>query len=69
VAEGIAAPLVRLTTTEVIGILQISDADVQWLVNTGQLTPREIGNNQIFNSVDVWRLIQTYRDVAHRRSK
>lgn len=29
---------VWLTWAEVIGALQIPDADAQWLVNTGQLT-------------------------------
>ncbi len=60
---------VWLTWAEVIGALQIPDADAQWLVNTGQLTSRLARNGVMFNSLDVWRLIQSYRDVAHRRGR
>jgi hypothetical protein len=65
----VASRQVWLAWAEVIGTLQIPDADCQWLVNTGQLTPRLARNGMMFNSLDVWRLIQSYRDVAHRRGR
>ena len=56
------------TWEDVTGILQLPDIDAQWLVNTGR-DPRVFRNKTMFNSLDVWRLIQSYRDVAHRRGR
>jgi hypothetical protein len=66
---AVAHRLTWLSSPEVCGILQVSQGDIQWLVDTGQLTPRVIRNETMFNSLDVWRLIQSYRDVAHRRGR
>ncbi len=58
-----------LTWPDVAGIFRIPDDDIRWLVNTGQLTPRVVRGVTMFNSLDVWRLIQSYRDAAHRRGR
>lgn len=58
-----------LTWGRVTDILQIPEVDIRWLVDTCQLTPRTIRDQEVFNSLDIWRLIQSYRDVAHRRGK
>jgi hypothetical protein len=68
-SAAVAHQVIWLSSPEVCGILQVPQDDIQWLVDTGQLTPRVIRNETIFNSLDVWRLIQSYRDVAHRRGR
>jgi hypothetical protein len=64
---AIAPNQVWLSWEKVTGILQIPDTDIHWLVNTGQLSPKVVRNEMIFNSPDVWRLIDSYRSTQARR--
>ena len=66
-ASSVAPKQTWLTWSQVTDILQIPETDIRWLVDTCQLSPRMIRDHEVFNSLDVWRLIQSYRDVAHRR--
>lgn len=68
-APSVAPQQVWITWEKVTDMLQIPGVDVRWLINTSQLSPRVFRNEMMFNSLDVWRLIQAYSDVAQRRTK
>lgn len=48
-------------------LLQIPDDDLQWLVNTRQLIAIGIGCNQQFDSLELYRLIDSYKRTQSRR--
>jgi hypothetical protein len=50
-------------------LLQVSDDDLQWLVNTRQLMANGIGCNQLFDSLELYRLIDSYKRTQSRRLK
>jgi hypothetical protein len=50
-----------LTLDEVMALLQLGKADVQWLANTYQLQPIQICAQERFDSRDVRRLIDSYK--------
>jgi hypothetical protein len=54
---------------QVVSLLQIPDTDVQWLVDTRQLTELLIHGHQRFYSRDIDLLIDAYRGTARRRAQ
>jgi hypothetical protein len=52
---------------ELSALLQLSEEQVSWLVNTRQLQPLNICGQMRFDSRDVEGLIQTYKVTASRR--
>jgi hypothetical protein len=58
-----------LQREQVVSLLQIPDADVQWLVDTRQLTELLIHGHQRFDSRDIDLLIDAYRSTAQRRAQ
>ncbi len=57
-----------LQREQVVDLLQIPDADLQWLVNTCQLLEIRIKGHSRFDSRDVDRLIDTYKTTQSRRN-
>jgi hypothetical protein len=58
--------LIRL---EVLQMLQLTDEQVQGLVNTRQIVPIRIAGEERFDSRDLERLIDSYRTTALRRAQ
>jgi len=54
--------------SELPGVLQLSQEQIDWLVNTGQLSPIFIAGEQRFDSRDINQLIAAYKAVQSRRS-
>ncbi len=52
---------------EVIAVLQLSDDKVQQLINTRQLLTIRIAGEERFDSLDLYRLIEAYKNTASRR--
>lgn len=52
---------------EVIATLQLPEADVQWLIDTQQLTEIRLRGHQRFDSKDVYSLIDSYKTTSKRR--
>jgi hypothetical protein len=57
-----------LTRSELIGLLRLSQSQVDWLIKTAQLRPILICNEERFDSKDVTQLIETYK-IIQRRNK
>ena len=53
---------------ELPALLQLSQEQIDWLVNTRQLNPLIICGQKRFDSRDVDTLIQTYKETALRRN-
>lgn len=53
--------------TELSSLLQLSQEQIDWLVNTRQLRPLTICGQVRFDSRDVDGLIQTYKATVSRR--
>jgi hypothetical protein len=64
-------PLERrlLQRAEVAALLQIPDADLQWLLDTKQLLELRIRGHQRFDSRDVHQLIETYKNTQRRNTQ
>ena len=58
--------LVRL---EVLQMLQLTDVQVQGLINTRQIIALRIAGEERFDSRDLERLIDTYKTTALRRAQ
>ncbi len=56
-----------LVRDEVIAMLQLTNDNVQQLINTRQILPLRITGEERFDSVDLDRLIETYKTTASRR--
>ena len=56
-----------LQREQAAGLLQISGDDLQWLVNTRQLMAIGNGCNQLFDSLELYRLIDSYKRTQSRR--
>lgn len=56
-----------LQREQAVRLLQIPDDDLQWLVNTRQLMAIGIGCNQMFDSLELYRLIDSYKRTQSRR--
>lgn len=54
---------------QAVNLLQISDDDFQWLLDTKQLVEILIRGHQLFDSRDIDRLIESYRSTAQRRAQ
>lgn len=57
-----------LDVPEVATLLELEEADVQWLINTKQLSARNINNTTRITMNDVRRLVNAYVFVARRRT-
>jgi hypothetical protein len=57
-----------LTKDEVAALLQLEDVDLQELVDTRQLTEIRVRGKGRFDSLDVYRLIDSYKRTQSRRS-
>lgn len=53
---------------DVLGVLQLSDEQVQDLINTRQITAIRIAGEERFDSRDLERLIEAYKATALRRA-
>ncbi len=58
-----------LFRSEVHQMLQLTDAQVQGLINTRQITALRIAGEERFDSRDLERLIDTYKTTALRRAQ
>lgn len=58
-----------LQREQVASVLQIPEADLQWLIDTRQLTELLIHGHQRFDSRDIDLLIDAYRSTAQRRAQ
>lgn len=58
-----------LLREDVIFRLQLSEDQVQQLINTRQLTTIRIASQERFDSLDLERLIDSYKTTASRRSQ
>jgi|GEM_PF-5369144 len=56
-----------LRRDQVIELLNLSADDIQWLVNTKQLLEIPIRGQQLFDSRDVFQLIDTYKNLTLRQ--
>jgi hypothetical protein len=52
---------------EVLAVLQLSDDQVQQLINTRQIQTIMIVGEERFDSLDLYRLIEAYKSTASRR--
>jgi hypothetical protein len=52
---------------EVLAVLQLSDDQVQQLINTRQIQTIRIVGEERFDSLDLYRLIEAYKATASRR--
>ncbi len=50
-------------------VLQLSEDQCQWLTRTGQLNPLTICGETRYDSADVAALIETYKQVAKRKTQ
>lgn len=68
--RGIKAPPPRrlLRREEVYALLQLTDEQVQLLINTRQIVPIRIVGEERFDARDLERLIETYTTTAQRRA-
>jgi hypothetical protein len=57
-----------LDRRQVAALLSLTEEDVTWLVDTGQLPARNIGNKMLITINDVQRLVEAYLAVARRRT-
>jgi hypothetical protein len=57
-----------LQREEVADLLQLSDADLQELINTRQLAEIRIRGQARFDSADVYGLIDSYKRTQSRRN-
>lgn len=57
-----------LQREEVSALLQLTDDDLQWLIDTHQLCEIQIRGHRRFHSSDVSQLIADYKDTSKRRS-
>jgi hypothetical protein len=64
-----SVPLQRrlLQHAELPALLQLTQEQIDWLVNTRQLQPLQICGQTRFDSLDVDSLIQVYKTTAKRR--
>lgn len=58
-----------LTRDEVLWLLHLVDDQVQFLIDTRQLTVFKIAGEERFDSSDIGRLIDSYKSTAKRRAK
>lgn len=56
-----------LSRSGVLKLLQLSDGQVQFLVNTQQLVPIRIAGQERFDTHDIHRLVEAYKATAKRR--
>ena len=56
-----------LVREEVIAMLQLPIENVQQLIDTRQILPLRITGEERFDSIDLDRLIETYKTTASRR--
>lgn len=56
-----------LQRADVLSLLQLDDAKVQWLIDTTQLRPIRLAGEERFDSQDLYRLIEAYKSTASRR--
>lgn len=54
-------------SAEVPVLLQLSQEQIDWLVDTGQLTPIRIAGEERFDSRDINKLIEAYKTIQSRR--
>jgi hypothetical protein len=68
--SNLARPRRRLLIRpEVLQMLQLTDEQVQGLLNTRQIVPIRIAGEERFDSRDLERLIDSYRTTALRRAQ
>lgn len=58
-----------LDREQVVDLLHIPDADLQVLIDTNQVLEIVIRSHKRYDSADVFALVDTYRQLAQRRSK
>lgn len=58
-----------LRKEEVVALLQLPEADLQWLISTGQLLELRICGHRRFDSKDVLELVETYKQIQRRRKE
>jgi hypothetical protein len=58
-----------LTRSQVVYLLQLTDEQVEHLINTDQIVPLRIVGEERFCSKDLSNLIDTYRFTAARRAR
>lgn len=56
-----------LIRQEILAVLALNNEQVQQLINTRQLLPLQIAGEERFDSQDLYRLIEAYRQTASRR--
>ncbi len=57
-----------LTRYEVAALLQLGEDQVDWLVNTEQIRPIRICNEERFDSRDLHQLIEAYKTTQARKT-
>ena len=58
-----------LQREQVEWLLQLTDEQVQWLINTRQITAVRISGEERFDSRDVYQLIDSYMATARRKPR
>ena len=56
-----------LMRSDVLSTLQLTDDEIQQLINTRQIQPLRIAGNERFDSLDIDNLIDAYKATASRR--
>jgi hypothetical protein len=56
-----------LVRTEIVSLLHLPDEDFQQLVDTRQILPIRIAGHELYDSKDLYQLLDSYRTTAARR--
>lgn len=58
-----------LHRAEVLNLLQLPGEDVQWLIDTNQLPALRFRGHERFDSIDVFELVDTYKQLSKRKNQ